>query len=192
MDDTRNWIAGRLLGASNFGLAILQMEPEGEEAESEEMREEEEKADERRDFELSPWRNPNAIPPVEIEPLYEDPAMALDQEYASMVPDLNGETNGERLWDAVQRVASMEGTPEEKAETIRQYAAQIRVRSEYSWMYDVGRGTDGSYIIFETAGYRTNSVVISPQGAVFVGSPAGFDYGGMGVEPAYGRLKPIR
>lgn len=68
MDDTRNWIAGRLLGASNFGLAILQMEPEGEEAESEEMREEEEKADERRDFELSPWRNPNAIPPVEIEP----------------------------------------------------------------------------------------------------------------------------
>jgi sugar lactone lactonase YvrE len=45
---------------------------------------------------------------------------------------------------------------------------------------------------FWNTGYRTNSVVISPQGAVFVGSPAGFDYGGMGVEPAYGRLKPIR
>lgn len=75
--------------------------------------------------------------------------MALDQEYASMVPDLNGETNGERLWDAVQRVASMEGTPEEKAETMRQYAAQIRVRSEYSWMYDVGRGTDGRTLFLE-------------------------------------------
>jgi hypothetical protein len=189
--DAQKWVAGRTLGMSEFAFAFLQMEPEGEEAESEEAREEEEKADEQRDFELEPWRNPNAIPPVEIDPLYEDPAMALEEEYASMVPDLEGETDGARLANAVRSVSSMEGTPEEKAETMRQYAAQIRLRSGGSWEYDTGRGTDGSYVFIGSAGYKpTHVVVISPQGNVYTGGYTGFTFSGSGVTPRYDILRP--
>ena len=115
-------------------------------------------------------------------------------EEASLVPWLNGETNIERLKDALNRVASSEGSPEAKAEMFSRFAAQISVRSPTNWHAAFGRGEDGSYIF---VGGRqivgTNTVVISPQGEVFIGrAVTGLQLTGRSAIPRYDVLKPIK
>ena len=187
-------IFGKIAGVFKGG-SRLQMEGEegGEEAESEEAKEEERKADEKDLFERSPWRDPNAIPPVPIEPLI-DPEKALDMEEASLVPWLNGETNVERLKDALNRVASSEGSPEAKAKMFERFAAQISLRSPTNWHASFGHGEDGSFIFVggrQISG--TNTVVISPRGEVFVGhAVTGLQLSGTGAIPRYDVLRQIK
>jgi len=167
---------------------------EGEEGKPEETREEERKADEKDLNERSPWRDPNAVPPVPIDesviaPGANDPSKAIDMEEASLTPSLNGDTPREQLRDALNRVASMEGSPEAKAEMFARYGAQIRVRSDFTWGFGNSRGTDGSHIFI---GGQGEVLVISPQGQLFRGSvqAGGITFGPSGPTPVYGNLKP--
>jgi hypothetical protein len=83
------------------------------------------KTDEKDLFERSPWRDPNAIPPMPIEPLMIDPEVAIDIEEASLVPQLNGDAEVAQLGDAIRRVATSGGSPEAKAEMFSYFASQI-------------------------------------------------------------------
>jgi hypothetical protein len=188
-------IFGKIGGLFKGGSRTQAEGEEGEEGESEEAREEERKADEKDLFEREPWRDPNAIPPVPIDESLspDDVAKAWDLEQADLVPRLNGETPVEQLGDALKRVASSEGSPEAKAEMFSRFASQIKVRSEFSWTHDAGRGTDGSYIFTGEAGYKSvHVVVISPQGTVYIGNYTGFTLTGTGARPRYDLLKRIR
>jgi len=183
------------IGSMFKGGSRTQVEGEEEgERESEETREEERKADEKDLLERSPWRDPNAVPPVridesEIAPGLDDPSKAIEMEEASLTPHLNGETPAEQLRDALNRVASMEGSPEAKAEMFARYGAQIRVRSDFTWGFGNARGTDGSHIFI---GGQGEVLVISPQGQLFRGSvqAGGVTFGPSGPTPVYGKLKP--
>lgn len=111
--------------------------------------------------------DPNAIPPVPIEPLMIDSEAATEMEEAAMVPQLNGGTPAEQLRDALSRVASSQGSPEAKAEMFTHFASQISVRSDFTWRAASARGNDGSYIFVGPGAFvpgRVNTVVISPQG----------------------------
>jgi RHS repeat-associated protein len=186
-------IFGKIGGLFKGGNQVqTEGEEGGEEALPEESREAERKADEKDLVEREPWRDPNAIAPAPTEPLMIDPEIATEMEEAGLVPQLNGETPVQQLGDALKRVASSEGSPEAKAEMFGRSAAQIRVRSNFSWKFDSGKGTDGSHIFIGEAGYKNvHVVVISPQGTVHIGNYTGFTFTGLGATPRYDRLKPI-
>jgi hypothetical protein len=119
----------------------------------------------------------------------------LDEILSQQTPRLNGENDGLRLGDALNRVNSMPGTAQEKASAFEAFATQISVRSTQNWRFSSYRGEDGSYI-FLGGGFgipstpMNNMVVISPSGQVYTGFTwTGLGFNGAKVRPVYENLR---
>lgn len=122
-------------------------------------------------------------------------------EEAAMEVLLNGNDAREMVEDAQARIASMEGTPGEKAEQLNLYLKQVQLRNtDRRWTYMRGNGTDGSFYFIGGARVETmpgrfqgNALVISPQGLLYKGVvPDNFTFTPQGTIPNYSTMRLIK
>jgi hypothetical protein len=94
---------------------------------------------------------------------------------------------------------AFEGTPDAKVEMLKEFAAQIHVRSLEKgpeWSYRRGQTDDGAFVLIGPRQVNPNipnMVVLSPQGNLYKGhSTTGLILSGSGIRVDYNALRQIR